>query len=114
MYKLIMALMAAALILTACNNKEEGQTAGQNPSVKSASSEQWASLPEYQSIIEQTGSEEYHFQTTADNEDKRILLLADKSGTEQYKTIFIKNTSRLKIINLKDEGQVFNEILDAN
>ncbi|KAA0566569.1 hypothetical protein F0342_00500 [Bacillus sp. CH30_1T] len=62
-------------------------------------------------MIESYEYERVSFQNVTDNEGKRVLLLIDKNGVEQYKTIFIKNTSRLKIIKI-NEGQIFNEILD--
>ncbi|MCK2006094.1 hypothetical protein MZM54_32775 [[Brevibacterium] frigoritolerans] len=138
MYKMIITLIAAATMLTACNSNGEDknnnevtekneQTEGeqevrqeneqskenvQNQSKESVNHEEWTSLPEYNHIIEQIDNKDYNFQTVTDNEGKRVLLLIDKNGVEQYKTIFIKNTSRLKIININGEGQIFNEILD--
>ncbi|MBA9026128.1 hypothetical protein [Peribacillus huizhouensis] len=141
MHKTIIALIAVVTILTACNNNgadknkneitekneqslqtegeqevqqenEQSKESIQNQSKESAHHEEWASLPEYDSIMEQLDNNDYNFQTVTDNEGKRVLLLIDENGVEQYKTIFIKNTSRLKIIKINGEGQIFNEILD--
>lgn len=135
MYKIVITLIAIATMLTAtaCNssgtdknndevtekNDQPVQTEGgqevqqeNEQSKEKTNHEEWTSLPEYNYIIEQIDNKEYNFQTVTDNEGKRVLLLIDKNGVEQYKTIFIKNTSRLKIIKLDGEGQIFNEILD--
>lgn len=135
MYKIVITLIAIATMLTAtaCNssgadknndevtekNEQPVQTEGgqevlqeNEQSKEKTNHEEWTSLPEYNYIIEQIDNKEYNFQTVTDNEGKRVLLLIDKNGVEQYKTIFIKNISRLKIIKLDGEGQIFNEILD--
>ncbi|MFF3099879.1 hypothetical protein [Viridibacillus arvi] len=135
MNKTIITLIAIATMLTAtaCNsngvnktnnevtekNEQSAQTEGgqevqqeHEQSKEKTNHEEWTSLPEYNYIIEQIDNKDYNFQTVTDNEGKRVLLLIDKNGVEQYKTIFIKNTSRLKIIKLDGEGQIFNEILD--
>ncbi|MGE7835301.1 hypothetical protein [Viridibacillus arvi] len=133
MYKTIITLIAVATMLTAtaCNssgadknnnevtekNEQSAQTEGgqevqHEQSKENTNHEEWTSLPEYNYIIEQIDNKDYNFQTVTDNEGKRVLSLIDKNGVEQYKTIFIKNTSRLKIIKLHGEGQIFNEIID--
>ncbi|KOO50994.1 hypothetical protein AMD00_00245 [Viridibacillus arvi] len=133
MYKTIITLIAVATMLTAtaCNSSgadknnnevtekneqsaqsEGGQEVQHEQSKENTNHEEWTSLPEYNYIIEQIDNKDYNFQTVTDNEGKRVLSLIDKNGVEQYKTIFIKNTSRLKIIKLHEEGQIFNEIID--
>jgi len=73
---------------------------------------EWTSLPEYSKITEQIDNkDDIHFEKVTDTRDKRILLIIDENGTKLYKSIFIKNTNRLKIINIKDGGQIFNEAL---
>ncbi|MFL0365910.1 hypothetical protein [Bacillus sp. PK3_68] len=140
MFKTFIAFIAAASMLTACNsneahkdnnestpkNEEVLQTENiqeerqeneqpteqaQNQSAESVNHEEWSSLPEYNKIIEQIGDKDNRFQTVTDNEGKRILLIKDENGEEQYKTIFIKNTSRLKIIKVNGGGQIFNGTL---
>lgn len=49
-----------------------------------------------------------------DNPNKRVILFED-DGEKVYKSIFIKNENRLKIIDIKDgdeEGQIYNEKID--
>ena len=129
MKKMVVALVATGLLLTACQDTDEKnnevaeentqtlQTSEEQPAqnVPSTSNdtndEQWASLPEYHVVIEQIGMKDYNVETVTDNEEKRILLIRDEAGERQYKTIFIKNTQRLKIIEMGEDGQIFNDIL---
>lgn len=111
MYKSIIALIAAATMLTACNNNgvDENSTEVTEESVKQ---EKEASLPEYDKIIELIDNPDFTFRTVTDNEDKRILFLVDKNGKKKYKSIFVKNTNRLKIIKInRQEGLVFNDTI---
>lgn len=72
--------------------------------------DEWASLPEYNKTAEVINNQDYTVQTVTDNAGKRILLFVDNTGKEQYKSIFIKDTNRLKIIDLNG-GQIFNGII---
>ncbi|MVP00974.1 hypothetical protein [Paenibacillus lutrae] len=140
MYKTFMTLSAAALLLTACgsndtdirntesteeNQQQSGQTADvqedsqgnnqpkeeiQRPSEESVNQEKWSSLPEYAAIIQQIGGKDYQFKTVTDNEGERVLFI-EQDGKERYKSIYVKKTKRLKIIQLDREGQIFNEVL---
>ncbi|WP_080875671.1 hypothetical protein [Oceanobacillus timonensis] len=49
-------------------------------------------------------------QVIEDNPYKRILFIGDADEQKKYKTIYIKDTNRLKIIDLNG-GQIFNEII---
>ncbi|WP_242145401.1 MULTISPECIES: hypothetical protein [unclassified Bacillus cereus group] len=88
--------------------EEESKEQSENNPTENENHEKWASLPEYNKIVEQIGSEDYNFQTVTDNEGKRVLHILDKDGQKQYKTIFVKNTNRLKIIKIKGGGMIFN------
>ncbi|MFJ7683479.1 hypothetical protein [Peribacillus butanolivorans] len=133
MYKSMIALVAAATMLTACNSNETDenskevtekseqpvQTAdeqvtqnepAQSETTPSADHEKWSSLPEYGQIIKQIGNEDYNFNMETDNDNKRVLLI-DLKGEKQYKTIFVKNTNRLKIVKINGGGEIFNEVI---
>lgn len=79
-------------------------------SIETVQNDEWTSLPESNKIKEIIDNQEYNVQTVTDNEGKRVLLFVDNKGVEQYKTIFIKNINRLKIIDLNN-GQIFNGII---
>lgn len=132
MYKSMIALIAAATMLTACNNDkadenggnsvqttDENQTQTENEEQKQPSQidtqtspkhEKWSSLPEYDKIIEQIGNEDYTFNKETDNDGKRVFLI-ELNGEKQYKTVFVKNSNRLKIIKINGGGEVYDEIL---
>ncbi|MFJ7511619.1 hypothetical protein ACIQW7_19490 [Peribacillus simplex] len=132
MYKYMIALIAAVTMLTACNNDkadenggesvqttDENQTQTENEEQKQPSQtdtqtspkhEKWSYLPEYDKIIEQIGNEDYTFNKETDNDGKRVFLI-ELNGEKQYKTVFVKNTNRLKIIKINGGGEVYDEIL---
>lgn len=121
MYKMLVALLAIAITMTACNGNEpdanKDEVSGSNQQqVHSQPADsvnaKWSSLPEYDTIIQQIDNQDYEFREVTDNEGKRILLLVDPDGNEQYKSIFIKETNRLKIIKIDGEGEIFNRVLD--
>lgn len=127
--KTVLIFAAAATLLTACNSKEtdnsqkaegsqppaqtEAVSENHKPVQESASQDEWSSLPEYDTIMQKIDKKDYTFKTVTDNEGKRILLLTDQKGKEKYKSIFVKETDRLKIIHLEGEGQIFNDILKS-
>ncbi|GAA0319161.1 hypothetical protein [Oceanobacillus sp. FSL W7-1293] len=61
-------------------------------------------------IQDQIPSGNESVQVVEDNPHKRILFIGDDANQKKYKTIFIKDTSRLKIIDLNG-GQIFNEVI---
>ncbi|MCR8869399.1 hypothetical protein CN563_20200 [Bacillus sp. AFS026049] len=132
MNKSMIALIAAGTMLTACNNDKaneneeksvqttnENQTQTENEQQKQPSQTEtqtspehgkWSSLPEYDKIIEQIGNEDYTFNKETDNDGKRVFLI-ELNGEKQYKTVFVKNTNRLKIIKINGGGEVCDRIL---
>lgn len=123
MHKPLLALMATAALLTACSveqadagneaasENEQSFTAIQDESTKDSKMQELESLPEFTVIDDEIGSDSLEFDIVADNPGERVLLL-DKDGDE-YKSIFVKETKRLKIIDIDGEGLIFNDILDV-
>lgn len=117
MIKKFVPLLAVMFVLAACSNNDEAienkeplqSDNFQNQGSENLVVEEENSLPELPIITQQIGDEEYDIQTVTDNEGKRILLLLDDEGTERYKSIFIKNTNRLKIIDLANDREIFND-----
>ncbi|MFC0300385.1 hypothetical protein ACFFIS_06065 [Virgibacillus soli] len=64
-------------------------------------------LPEYQNLKKHVNVAKYQVKVVEDNANKRVIVLKDKKGRAQYKSIFVKRQSIQKIINLKG-GLVFN------
>lgn len=66
---------------------------------------------EQEVIARQIVDGEYDVIVETDNQGTRILFY-EIDGEKYYKTIFVKNDKRLKIIDIKnDNGQIFNEII---
>ncbi|GLO68006.1 hypothetical protein AQ616_02030 [Oceanobacillus sp. E9] len=68
-----------------------------------------SSFEEYNTITDQVNTDNLTFHLETDNQGNRIMFLVDEDGTKHYKTIFIKHTSHLKIIDLNGGGQIFYE-----
>ncbi|WP_038221096.1 hypothetical protein [Virgibacillus alimentarius] len=67
-------------------------------------------LLEYDTLDDVVDADDFHAQIVENNNHKRVILLKDDNGQLQFKSIYVKDTNRLKIINLH-EGLVYNEIL---
>lgn len=135
MNKMALILITVTALLTACSSNqadkntevEENQQSTQTevvqkdnqevkqkdkePAKEDTNHDQWSSLPEYDTIMQNIELKDVTFRKVTDNEGKRILLLSDENGREKYKSIFIKNTNYLKIINIDGEGQIFYGVL---
>ena len=124
MYKSI-GIMAAAFMLTACtseasekNEEKPVQTEQTTQTEKESAKdvavtqdhEKYDDLPEYDTIIEEVGNKAYTFVKKTDNDGKRVFLI-EMDGEKQYKTIFIKETNRLKIVKMNGGGEVFNRVI---
>ncbi|MED4533099.1 hypothetical protein ABET51_16260 [Metabacillus fastidiosus] len=116
MYK-VMTLLTFSAILTACssddivNKGNEKQEQKEEVNVGKETRE-WSSLPEYEKIMEVIDRNDYTFQTMTDNQGKRILFLTNNNGEKIYKTVFVKNEKRLKIIKVDGSGEIFNDIIN--
>ncbi|WHX25622.1 hypothetical protein QNH47_16025 [Virgibacillus halodenitrificans] len=67
-------------------------------------------LPEYSPIKNHIDLDAHHPVVVEDNEGKRIILFRNEKNQEKYKSIFIKEEERVKIIDL-DKGEIFNGLL---
>lgn len=59
-----------------------------------------AKLPEYKALASKVNLSGYSAQIMEDNRGKRIVLFMDSNEKKKYKTIYIKQTGIIKIINL--------------
>lgn len=70
-----------------------------------------ADFEEASVIEDEIDVSELDVKVEADNDNKRVILFTD-GNRAVYKTIFIKNDQRLKIIDINDnEGQIYNEVI---
>lgn len=124
MFKKPLILIASLSLLAACGNDEEAagnkevienvkeapsSGTSQERADETAVDDEIASLPEYQTIMKEIDKEDCTFKLLTDNEGKRVFLLIDETGKEEYKSIFIKETNRLKIIELESNREIFND-----
>src|SRR5699024_9617967 len=68
-------------------------------------------LAEYEILDDVADADDFNAQVVENSNHKRVILLKDDNGQPQFKSIYVKDTNRLKVIDFKD-GLVFNQILD--
>lgn len=78
---------------------------GTKPENKPAA-DQTSKIAEYAKLSSVVNVTNLNLQVVEDNASKRILTLKDQNGRVKYKSIFVKRTNMLKVINTKG-GQVF-------
>ncbi|GKV55319.1 hypothetical protein NCCP2222_12660 [Sporosarcina sp. NCCP-2222] len=71
-----------------------------------------SSLPEYATLTSKVDVASYKAAVVEDNFNKRVIVLKDDNGREQFKSIFVKETNTLKIIDTKG-GQIFYGVITA-
>ncbi len=95
MLKGLTALSLAALLLAGCNDPQsEGRE-----------------YPEYEFVEEYIQYGDYKAKEQEDGDGTRVLLWTDEDGEPGYKTILVKETNRLKIIDVKTEEVLFNNVV---
>src|SRR5699024_4258989 len=67
-------------------------------------------LLEYDTLDDVVGADDFNAQIVENNNHKRVILLKGDNGQPQFKSIYVKDTNRLKVIDFKD-GLVLNQIL---
>ncbi|MUV38245.1 hypothetical protein JNUCC1_02081 [Lentibacillus sp. JNUCC-1] len=67
-------------------------------------------LPEYDTLDDVVDADDFNAQVVENNAHKRVILLKDENGQPQFKSIYVKDTNRLKVIDFQG-GLVFNQIL---
>lgn len=90
---------------------EQVEDYGQKDAKENEEQSKWTSLPEYQVIINQLGTDDVRFEMVSDYEGKRVLKILNENGSMLYKSIFIKDTKRLKIIDVNKGGIIYNSTL---
>lgn len=68
------------------------------------------SLPEYAVMAKKIDMTKYSAQIVQDNLNKRIIVLKDQNGQEQYKSIFVKKQNRLKVVDYSG-GLILNQLV---
>lgn len=68
-------------------------------------------FPEFDVLTENIDLTVYKGVVETDNKGTRVILFEDEKGHKEYKSIFIKHDNRLKIVQFKDDGLLYNEIV---
>ncbi|MCM3113403.1 hypothetical protein [Lederbergia lenta] len=85
----------------------------ENESVKNEAAEQkrkTETFPEYSTISSHVDMKDLNEQVAEDNHNKRVILFKDDNDQQKFKSIYVKNTKRLKIINF-DGDAIYNAII---
>lgn len=56
--------------------------------------------------------DDLNVETATDNPNKRVLLFSNDEGEKQYKSVFIKQKNRLKIIDINNDDLLMNQEID--
>lgn len=65
---------------------------------------------EFDIVEDQINVDEEQARVVEDNDHKRVIVIANNNGQDQYKSIFVKDTNRLKIVDYRG-GLVYNDII---
>lgn len=68
-------------------------------------------FPEFDILTEKIDLTVYKGVVETDNKGTRVILFEDERGHKEYKSIFVKHDNRLKIVQFKDDGLLYNEIV---
>lgn len=74
-----------------------------------ASKNEIESLKEYDVLSERLPIEKLDAEVIENHKNKRVILFS-KDGKEQYKSIYVERSNRLKIVDFK-QGLIFNDVL---
>ncbi|MEZ7171143.1 hypothetical protein [Sporosarcina sp. OR05] len=124
-----LALFCGALLLAGCaNDKAEEQVKpdsalesneqAESPSKDvetNTSADHVADLTDYEEydvLSSEIDVDAYIASVVEDNEGKRVILFSNEVGEKIYKSIFVKHDQRLKIIDLHDDGLLFNDTIN--
>lgn len=66
-------------------------------------------LTEYNKVAEHIDLDTHSGKVQTDNRGNRVIIYSDANGHKKYKSIFIKNDNRLKIVHFDNDGLIFNQ-----
>lgn len=135
MRKIIMALIGLLVLLAACTSNDNDQKSNDTEKEVNTESSEGVedsasnddeetdtkskpkkegstSFPESKVLAEEINMESLEAEIKTDNPNNRVMILKDEDGNEKYKSVYIKEKNRLKIISLNDEGQIFNKVIE--
>lgn len=99
MRKLVLAFIFSILFIAGCSS--------------SAGEGDLNDFPEYENLTQYINMEHVQAEVAEDNTGERVILFKDDGGEVRYKSIFIKETNRHKIVQT-DEPNLFNDEIKTN
>lgn len=88
------------------SGQEESVTLDEQQDPSSSNQQQESKeYPELAKIGDEIDLDDYSTKTLEDNQQKRILLFEDEQGHAAYKSIFIKKTNKVELINVAGKGK---------
>lgn len=90
---------------TASNNSEQKIQTNAEDTISSINQ-----LEEYSVLEEETSISNHKATIVEDNPHKRVIKIKTKDNGQEYKSIFVKETNRLKLIQF-DKGVIFNDVI---
>ncbi|MEC5425103.1 hypothetical protein QGM71_16580 [Virgibacillus sp. C22-A2] len=114
--KKLLLVVFMGLLLTACTDNNDDQTKDSNQEEsETTEADKHAGdikeMEEYVILDDHIDLESLQMETQEDNSDIRVNFFEDELGEKLYKSVFVKDTNRLKIIDLDGEGLMFDDII---
>lgn len=113
MKKLLVAV-AGLVILTGCSSVQQEVTdvAPVESTEKLLEENQVLyDLPEYPILDDIIDLQVFKAKIETDNQETRVIFFVDPEGIQVYKSVFVKNESYLKVMELDGEGILYNEVI---
>lgn len=122
--KIVVGMVSVAmslLLLVGCQTSslEETQQAGVSQTTEetvvdsdfteATTNEENEAIEEWSAINEVTPIESLQYEVVTDNRNNRVRLFENATGQKVVKSIYVKNTGRLKVIDLQADETLFNE-----
>lgn len=101
MKKWLLALAAAGL-LAACTDG----------AMETEQQDELGGFEEYEILSDNIDLSAHEAEVETDNSNSRVILFEDSEGNKTYKSVFVKDEQHLKIIQLDDDGVIYNDYLE--
>ncbi|GAB2546059.1 hypothetical protein [Gracilibacillus alcaliphilus] len=92
---------------------DSNEVAKESPDEESdqQSSEVSQDFPEYETLAEHIDLDRLEQEIVEDNQSKRVIIFKSTDGEQEYKSIFVKETDRLKIIPIGPGAPLYNDVI---
>lgn len=119
-------MLFSAFLLVGCGNDADTTKTDQPAENKTETTDQHIqegkevtatilkTLPEYETLIEFIDVDAYTVTSQTENKGNRILVFHNEQDEAVYKSIFVKDDQRLKMIDLADDHLLLNDIISTD